>query len=108
LCGAWQCAAPPGAGAARRGRITRYLNKPKKITPVISANAINSVLWPHRATIPTMFQSPEFTRFSRRRRSALAHDLYGVGTVHFQGLEGHAAGHKNGGFRALAARKIGL
>jgi hypothetical protein len=38
-----------------------YLSKPKKITPVISANAINSVLWPHRATIPSILQSPEFT-----------------------------------------------
>ncbi len=25
----------------------------------MSANAINSVLWPHRATIPTMFHSPK-------------------------------------------------
>jgi hypothetical protein len=31
----------------------------KNSTQVINANAINSVLWPHRATIPTMFHSPE-------------------------------------------------
>ena len=35
-----------------------YLNA-KKSTQVISANAINSVLWPHRATVPTIFHSPK-------------------------------------------------
>jgi hypothetical protein len=34
-----------------------YRNKPKNITQVISANPINSVLWPQRATIPIMFHS---------------------------------------------------
>jgi hypothetical protein len=33
-----------------------YLNNPTKITHVISANAINNVLWPHRAIIPIMFK----------------------------------------------------
>jgi hypothetical protein len=34
-----------------------YRNKLKKITQVIKANPTNSVLWPHRATVPIMFHS---------------------------------------------------
>jgi hypothetical protein len=34
-----------------------YLNKAKKMTHVINAKPINNVLWPHRATIPSMFVS---------------------------------------------------
>lgn len=51
--------AAPGwrAHALRRVASALYLNKLKKITQVIRANPINSVLWPHRATVPIMFHS---------------------------------------------------
>lgn len=39
-----------------------YLNNPTKIAQVISANAINNVLWPQRATTPTMFRLLPITR----------------------------------------------
>ena len=48
------------ARAAPRGPnllVICYLNNPTNITHVITANAINNVLWPHLATIPTMFLS---------------------------------------------------
>jgi hypothetical protein len=45
------------AHALRRVASALYRNKLKKITQVIRANPINSVLWPHRATFPIMFHS---------------------------------------------------
>jgi hypothetical protein len=75
------------------------LNNPTKITHVISANPINNVLWPQRATIPSMFQSPEFTAIFNRRSSPAAHVLYGGGTVYIQVEIKHVAGLKNGRFR---------
>ena len=41
-------------GARTRVALACYLNNPTKITQVISAKAINNVLWPQRAIIPTM------------------------------------------------------
>jgi hypothetical protein len=63
---------------------TAYFNKAKKITQVISAKPINKVLWPQRATIPIMFQSPEFTPIVNRLTSVAAHVVYGGGTIQFQ------------------------
>jgi hypothetical protein len=73
----------------------------KKSTNVISAKPINNVLWPHRATVPSMFQSPEFTLIVDRPTSAAAHTLYGGETVHFQAKSKHAAGLKSGRFTAI-------
>jgi len=83
-----------GPHALRRVARTRYLSNAKKITHVISARPINNVLWPHRATIPSIFQSPEFTRLVNRRSSPAAHVLYGGGTVHIQVQIKHVAGLK--------------
>jgi hypothetical protein len=82
---------------------TRYLSNAKKITHVISAKPINNVLWPHRATIPIMFQSPKCTRIVNRRSSPAAHVLYGGGTVHIQGKTKHVVGLKNGRFSGFTA-----
>jgi hypothetical protein len=84
---------------------TRYLSNAKIITHVISAKPINNVLWPHRATIPSMFQSPEFTPIVNRRSSPAAHVLHGGETLHIQGKIKHAAGLKNGHFRPFGAEK---
>jgi hypothetical protein len=70
----------------------------KKSTQVISASAINSVLWPHRATIPTISILLELTLSAvhglRRLRQ-----IYEGGTLHFQGHAKLVAGHKNGYFQ---------
>jgi hypothetical protein len=84
---------------------TRYLSNAKKITHVISAKPINNVLWPHRATIPSMFQSPKCTPIVNRRSSPAAHVLYGGGTVHIQGKIKHVAGLKSGHFWPFGAEK---
>jgi hypothetical protein len=80
-----------------------YLSSEKNITYVISANPINNVLWPHRAIIPSMFQSPEFTLICNPRSSRAAHVLYGGETVHFQADIKHVAGLKNGHFPHFGA-----
>src|ERR1700722_18554481 len=72
-----------------------YLSSEKNSTYVISANPINNVLWPHRAIIPSMFQSPEFTLICNPRWSRAAHVLYGAETVHFQANTRLVAGLKN-------------
>jgi hypothetical protein len=79
------------------------LSNAKKITQVISAKLINNVLWPHRATIPIMFQSPVLLRIVSRRASPAAHVLYGGGTVYIQANIKHVAGHKNAYFRQITA-----
>jgi hypothetical protein len=72
-----------GAHALRRVfpglLVDYYLNNPTNITHVISANAINNVLWPHRATIPTIFLSSVNTN-----RAA---GFVPVGTCPFMGAE---------------------
>jgi hypothetical protein len=83
----------------------RYFSNAKTITHVISAKPINNVLWPHRATIPSMFQSPEFTLIVNRRSSSAARVLYGGGTVHFQVKIKHVAGLKSP-ISSYLARKI--
>jgi hypothetical protein len=92
-----------GEHALRRVTRNRYLSNAKKITHVISAKPINNVLWPHRATIPIMFQSPEFTPTVNRRSSSAAHVLYGGGTVYFQVEIKHVVGLKNAYFRHITA-----
>jgi hypothetical protein len=78
--------------------LIHYFNNVKNSTNVISAKPINNVLWPHRATIPSIFQSPQFTRIVNRRTPA-AHVLHGGETVHFQVNSKNAAGLKNAYFR---------
>jgi hypothetical protein len=80
-----------------------YFSNAKNSTNVISAKPINNVLWPHRATIPIMFQSPKFTRIVDRRSSVAAQVRYGGETVHFQGSSKDAAGLKNGHFRQIGS-----
>jgi len=96
------------AHALRRVARTRYLSNAKKITHVISAKPINNVLWPHRATIPSMFQSPEFTLIVNRRSCPATHVLYGGGTVHIQVKIKHVAGLKNDHFWLLGAENTEL
>jgi hypothetical protein len=79
------------------------LSNVKKSTNVISAKPINNVLWPHRATVPIMFQSPRITLIVNRRSSTAAHELYGDGTVHFQAEPMHVAGLKSRNLRQFGA-----
>jgi hypothetical protein len=79
------------------------LSNVKKSTNVISAKPINNVLWPHRATVPIMFQSPRITLIVNRRSSMAAHELYGDGTVHFQAEPMHVAGLKSRNLREIGA-----
>jgi hypothetical protein len=72
------------AHALRRVAPIYYFSNVKNSTNVISAKPINNVLWPHRATIPSMFQSPELTRIDNRRCTPAAQVLYGGETVYFQ------------------------
>jgi hypothetical protein len=72
----------------------------KNSTQVMSANAISSVLWPHRATIPTMFHSPEIALLSTAPQRRRLTSLNGGRTVHFQALSNLVAGLKNGLFGA--------
>jgi hypothetical protein len=52
----------------------------KKIAHVMIANPINSVLWPHRATIPIIFHSLNYTSSAagspRRHLSFMGAELY--------------------------------
>jgi hypothetical protein len=84
-----------------------YFSNVKNSTNVISAKPINNVLWPHRATIPSMFQSPKITRIDNHRNTSAAQVLYGGETVHFQLDSNDAAGLKNAHFRPFGSR-IGL
>jgi hypothetical protein len=54
------------AHALRRVASFPYLNKPTKIAHVMSANPINNVLWPHRATFAIIFLS-SILHFADRR-----------------------------------------
>src|SRR5471030_728804 len=89
------------AHALCRVALSPYLINPKNSTHVISANAINNVLWPHRATVPSMFQSPKFTCITPRHLCVSEQVLCGGGTVHFQSHSRHVASHKIGHFRAF-------
>jgi hypothetical protein len=80
-----------------------YFSNAKNSTNVISAKPINNVLWPHRATIPIMFQSPKFTRTVNRRLSVAAEVRYGGETVHFQESSKDVAGLKTGHFRRIGS-----
>jgi hypothetical protein len=83
-----------------------YLSNVKKSTNVISAKPINNVLWPHRATVPIIFQSPRITLIVYRRSTVAAHVLYGDGTVHFQAEPMHVAGLKNRLLRFSAIKAL--
>jgi hypothetical protein len=91
------------AHALRRAAPICYFSNVKNSTNVISAKPINNVLWPHRATIPSMFQSPQFTRIDNRRYTSAAQVLYGGGTVHFQVNSNDAAGLKNADLRHISS-----
>ena len=61
-----------------------------KITHVISANAINNVLWPQRAIIPIMSISWIYPNHEPSVCPA-TRVLYGGETVHFQASTKHAS-----------------